>query len=118
MFDNCIHFPPEFRLAIHKGDAVVLLVVFLEKQQECGGEFSLSRDEIKHISGLGHEAQRSSCSTLKKLGVLSEKRQGLPARMYYRVDIEALAKLLEPHVGDCLNALKAKYGTRGKPWLN
>jgi len=44
-------------------------------------------------TGLGADAQRKAVRLLVRLGVLETTRRGVPARLYYRVDLHRLAAL-------------------------
>ena len=100
MFKQFVCAPPEFRLAIHNGDAVLLLSQMLKKQHEQGEDFTFSQNEIKEQTGLVFDAQRTSRALLISLGILLEWRKGLPCVMHYTVDLSVLSELLKPYVSD------------------
>jgi hypothetical protein len=105
---------PEFRLAIHNGDAVLLLGQFLYRRRLKGDSFTFNQDAIKTQTGLGYDAQRTARGLLKSLGILSEYRKGIPCKTHYTIHIDVLAELLEPHLDDALTVLLEQYGVTGE----
>ncbi len=71
------------------------------------GWFWKSARQWQEETGLSRREQDTARSTLKALGVWQEKRQGMPARLWYRVDLGALGRLLAPggafHIWDWRN---------------
>lgn len=45
-------------------------------------------------TGLTRAKQQEARALLRRLGLLEEKREGIPARLYYRIDLNALKKFL------------------------
>ena len=53
-----------------------------------------TREDWEEETGMQRRQQESSRERLKKLGILEEKREGLPARLYYRINMENVANRL------------------------
>lgn len=121
--DNAFHALSQLRKVLYNGDTAMFLAQLLYRRRVMGVEFYYTRDDIYEDTGIGHSAQRSARERLRKLGVLIETRRGLPCRTYYRVDLAALANVLEPVTGQTLTDLEHYYGsdshiqkgTSGKP---
>jgi hypothetical protein len=60
------------------------------------GWFWKTREDWRNETGLSRREQDHSRRTLKSLGLWQEKRVGMPARVWYRVDLEKLGQMLEP----------------------
>lgn len=60
------------------------------------------KTEIEWLSevGLGADEVRDSRKSLKAIGVLDEQRKGIPAKMFYRINVEVLFEALEGNVQD------------------
>jgi hypothetical protein len=61
------------------------------------GRFYQSQRRLAQQTGLGAGAQRKAVRLLERLGVLETTRQGIPARLYYRLDLPRLVALLRQH---------------------
>jgi hypothetical protein len=61
------------------------------------GWFYQPQRRLKQQTGLGPDAQRKAVQLLMRLGVLETDRRGVPARLYYRLDLARLAALLRLH---------------------
>lgn len=59
------------------------------------GWFWKTREEWKEETGLGRKAQEATRDKLKELGIIEEKLQGIPARLFFRVNIEVLTNMLQ-----------------------
>lgn len=64
------------------------------KSQSTQGWFWKSQQEWSSETCLSRREQESARSCLVKLGVLEEKRAGMPARMYFRVNTDVLGQRL------------------------
>ena len=73
--------------------------VFLSKamcyaaEAPSGGWFCVEQ-AWQDVTGLTRREQETARTSLKVIGVLEEKRQGVPAKLYYRVNKENLQRLL------------------------
>jgi len=66
-----------------------------------------NHDEDKHVcktakeweeeTGMTMYEQKTARKKLKRLGVLEEKRKGVPAKMYYKLNIDRLQELMEDY---------------------
>ncbi|XJF68808.1 replication protein [Escherichia coli] len=78
-----------------------------------------TQDEWEEETGLSRYEQEGARKKLRGLGVLLERKQGLPARLYYKIDNDVLCQLLtsaykdaeKPHTGEG----KTTRPVRGKP---
>jgi hypothetical protein len=60
------------------------------------GWFWKTREEWRNETGLSRREQDSARQALKDLGLWLEKRVGMPAKVWYRIDLDTLGWLLEP----------------------
>ena len=63
------------------------------------GWFWKTREEWKEETYLSRTEQETVRKTLKKAGFIEEKREGLPARLYFRINLNNITKALESIVG-------------------
>jgi hypothetical protein len=61
------------------------------------GWFYQSQRRLEQQTGLGPDAQRKAVRLLVRLGVLETDRRGVPAKLYYRVNLQELVALLHQH---------------------
>jgi len=57
-----------------------------------------TQDEIFEETGLTRRNQETARRQLRGLGVLEEKRAGIPARLHYRLNLDTLAALVNETV--------------------
>lgn len=55
-----------------------------------------TQDEIYQETGLTRRNQETARKKLKKLGFIEEKKEGVPARLYYRLDIDKITGWRNP----------------------
>ena len=82
------------------GNAAILLsqLVFLARRfGDDEGWYYQSQQRLEAQTGLGPDAQRKAVRLLVRLGVLETDRRGVPAKLYYRVNLPELAALLLQH---------------------
>ncbi len=60
------------------------------------GWFWKTRDDWLSETGLSRREQDSARAALKRLDLLQERRVGMPARVWYRIDLECLGRHLAP----------------------
>ncbi len=70
------------------------LCYWSDKGHDPDGWIYKTRDELKTETGLSREEQETARRKLKAARVLEEKRAGVPAKLYYRVDFAHLVDLL------------------------
>lgn len=58
------------------------------------GWFYKTQEEWEHETGLTRTEQETARKVLKRLGILEEKRVGIPAQLYYRINKQRVAELL------------------------
>lgn len=80
--------------------------ITLDLPAEAGGWFYRSIDDWEAELGLSRAEQETARKKLKDLGVLLEQRDGMPARLRFKVDGRRLLQLLK------LQA-KTNFGERG-----
>jgi len=68
--------------------------VYWAKRASEGGWFYKSQQDWEEETGMNRREQERARKALKSIGVLEEKRRGVPARMYFRLNEEALEKAL------------------------
>lgn len=82
-------------------NATVLLCQLLYwdgKQHDPDGWIYKTQDELREETGLTRAMQEEARGKLRSRGILEEVKRGVPARLYYRVDIDALERAWEEHV--------------------
>lgn len=62
-----------------------------------GGWFWKTTEEWQEETYIGREAQEAARRVLRKIGVLEEKLEGVPARLFFRVNFKQLFKELGLH---------------------
>ncbi len=87
-----------------------------ERTDDPEGWFWKTRDEWEDETGLTRWEQEAARRKLREHGFLQEKLAGVPARMYYRVDFEAIAQAYrksshQPVGGKTSNKKEAKPPT-------
>ena len=88
--------------ALGSVDAAVLLHKMLKWSEietaiRRGGWFYAPRHQITEETGLTRDNQETARKKLGKLDVLEEKEQGIPCRLYYRINRHVLYDLLAAH---------------------
>ena len=71
------------------------LVFWSDKGMDPNGWIYKSEEEWEAETGLSRDGQRKARKALDKFEVLESERRGLPCRLWYRVNFEKLAELLE-----------------------
>jgi len=66
------------------------LVQWLGTQNDPDGWIYKTRDEFTEETGLSRWEQEAARKQLRTAGLLHEERRGVPARLYYRVDLDVL----------------------------
>lgn len=97
-----IAFYPVFvPLAGSVGGAVFMsqLLHWSDKGHDQNGWIYKTQEEWTAETYLSRREQDSARDTLKKNGILEEKKAGIPARLYYRIDFDALATALGGSAG-------------------
>jgi len=95
--DRPIAYHPAIAEAVGSATAGIFLSQLLywtPRAQDKDGWIYKTRDEIRQETALTRWEQEGARKVLRKAGVLKEKRQGIGNVLYYRVDIEALVRLL------------------------
>ncbi len=64
------------------------------------GWFWKTREDWRNETGLSRWEQDGARRKLKELGLWQEKRVGMPAKVWYRIDLDVLGQLLEPGAFD------------------
>lgn len=95
-----------------KGNAVAstLLNQLMYWQGKHGEGFYVTSENLTEQVGISRKSQIKARKVLVELGLLTEERKGLPARLYFTVNVEAVAVLLEPLIGECSVDLRVVYG--------
>jgi hypothetical protein len=82
------------------GNAAILVSQLLYWSRRLGddeGWFYQAQRRLVAQTGLGPDAQRKAVQLLVRLGVLETDRRGVPAKLYYRVNLRQLVALLLRH---------------------
>jgi hypothetical protein len=100
---RCIAFHPKLVLVTGRVTAGLMLsqaiywtrkLAIAESTRQ--GWFWKTREEWRNETGLSRREQDSARQALKDLGLWLEKRVGMPAKVWYRIDLDTLGWLLEP----------------------
>jgi hypothetical protein len=97
LFDQPIAYHPVIARAVGSVSAGVLLSQLLywtPRTEDPDGWFYKTRDELHAETALTRYEQESARKALKKLGILEEAVRGLPAKIYFRINVDALTALL------------------------
>lgn len=70
-------------------------IYWTERTRDAGGWFYKSQEEWEQETGLTRSEQELARKRLVAIGVLHEKKKGVPCRLYFMVDTEALFVLLD-----------------------
>ena len=82
-----------------------------------GGWFMKTVAQWEMETGLSEREQLTVRKTLRSLAVLSEQRSGLPAKLHFRLDIDALASLLDCRAGRARGVTDELYPIALAQWL-
>lgn len=103
---RCVRkFGPAAGLFLHQ------LVYWVGKEHDEEGWIYKTQREMEEETGLSRRSQREARKILGSNGVLREKRQGIPYRLWFWVDLEALSRIMETPYST-MNQRKRKQGTR------
>lgn len=105
-------YQPDFARMLKSVPAAVLLSYltnWIGKGNDPDGWVYKTQDEIEANTGLSKGAQRRARAKLINDEILLEKRQGLPSKMFYNIDMEALLKKLHcvTSVSDTLSSTRS-----------
>lgn len=92
----CIH---RYLLTLTKSVTAALFLTYANFEMAdlppaSNGWFAKSKDDWEAEIGLSRFEQESARKILRDLGLLEEKRTGIPARLFYRVNAQALVQML------------------------
>lgn len=76
------------------------------------GWFYKTQEEWTEETCLTRYEQERARKALRELGILEEERRGVPARLYFRLDIDALAALIEGAASSMRKSAIKDAGTR------
>lgn len=97
-----VFYYPLIGRALRNNDAAVFLGNFMywegKQADKSEGFIFKNSNEIFHETGLKRSRQESARKVLCKLGILEEKKEGYPPKIYYRFNWEALDKVLSDFV--------------------
>ncbi len=115
LFDRPIAFQRAF-VDLGVGIAGALMLsqcVYWTKRTDSDGWFYKSQQDWEEETGMNRREQERARKALKSIGVLEEKRRGVPARMYFRVNEQALEKALlgSPQALELADALETYKST-------
>lgn len=102
------------RLLLEIGiDATLLLSELALCQEYYKDWFFKSQEHIKQETTLSAKVQNKALKILKDKGLVKTKKYGMPLRLYYFVDANAISKLL-PNVETSLSKKEKQDATKGK----
>ena len=97
LLDRPIAFQRAFvRLGVGITGALMLsqAVYWSKRTNDPDGWFYKGQAEWEEETGLSRCEQETARKALMRIGVLDEVRQGMPARLFYRINLEKLESLL------------------------
>ncbi|MEZ0536019.1 hypothetical protein ACAG39_02080 [Caldicellulosiruptoraceae bacterium PP1] len=68
------------------------------KQKDPEGWIYKTQKEIEKETGLTRREQETARKNLKKLGFIEEKYKGLPRKLYFKINIEAINEAMEKYI--------------------
>lgn len=107
--------PIAYQPVIAKAFGSVQLAIFWsqfyywsDKGSDPDGWIYKTSDEIYEETGLKRRGQETARKLGKKLGIIKEKKTGMPATIHYKVDIVKTAEVIEAHIKGKIVAKKEK----------
>lgn len=85
------------KAALMLGHALYMSRIVLEKQPDRKGWFWKTAEEWRQATGLSVREVETARKILTASGILLEQRKGMPAKLWFRVDLERLAESLCQH---------------------
>lgn len=101
--DRPIAFNRDFaRLGIGVTGALMLsqAVYWSKRTSNADGWFYKTQADWEEETALSRYEQETARKRLKKLGILEEKKQGIPCKIYFKVNAEKLIKTLQTSMGE------------------
>lgn len=74
-----------------------------EAAQKRGGWFYKTQDEWAKETGMSRREQETARKRLKELGFIEEKRQGVPAKIWFRVCVNQIDLAVQTSMAECAN---------------
>lgn len=102
LFDPPVAYHPVIARAVGSVTAGVLLsqlCYWTPRAQDPEGWIWKTQEALLEETGLTRREQETARRTLVTAGILEEKRAGVPARLYFRVDVDKLHDLLAAQYG-------------------
>lgn len=93
--DRKVTYRPQFTLLGLNLASAIFLSQAVSWTYENGGWFTKTMDEWASVTGLSKYQQKYARTKLVDMGVLVEKQQGMPRRIYSCVDFDALNKAIK-----------------------
>lgn len=93
-----VQYYPELKPILGSATATILfgqLLYWTGKTADAAGWIYKSQVELEKETGLTREEQEGARKKLKASGVLHEQRRGIPARLWFRLDLDVVNKLWE-----------------------
>ena len=111
--DRPVAYHPDFAKAIGSVQAALFLsqLLYWSDKGNNDGWIYKTQKEFYEETGLSRREQETARKRLKELGILEEKYQGIPRRLYYRVNMNRLAGLMLDYYNANNNAQIRHYGT-------
>ena len=79
------------KAALMLGHAMYMTRVVMEKQPNRGGWFWKTAKEWRKVTGLSAREIETARKVLLKDGIMQESRRGMPAKLWFRVDLDRLS---------------------------
>ncbi len=87
------------------------LLYWTGKQRDPEGWIYKTQAELEEETGLTRYEQEHARKQLRKANILQEKRKGTPAKLYFKIDLDELSRMLENPTQGCGNPASLKGGT-------
>lgn len=115
LLDRPIAFQRVFvSIGVGIGGALMLsqAVYWSKRTKNADGWFYKTQDEWEEETGMTRTEQERARKALCAIGVMSEKRRGIPAKLFFRVDFDELSKALAGELREItLEDLKRDFAT-------
>ena len=91
-------------------------IFWANRTRDPDGWFYKTQDEWFEETYLSRKEQESARARLRRIGVLEEKRQGVPCQLFYRINFARLNELLEEYAPPNDGASKSEQN--GQPSMS
>jgi hypothetical protein len=109
--DRPVAYHPDFAKAIGSVQAALFLsqLLYWSDKGNNDGWIYKTQKEFYEETGLSRYEQETARKKLKKLGILEEKYQGVPRKLYYRINMRKLAEFMFAYYSSADNNVEIQH---------